>query len=40
MVPLPGDIGLWDALDLTLEPGHASLVHCHRLWVGVELGKC
>ena len=39
MVPLPGDVGLWDTLDLTLEPGDPPLVHCHGLGVGVELGK-
>lgn len=38
-VSLPGDVGLWYSVDLTLEASNASLVHSHGHWVGVELRK-
>lgn len=38
-VSLPGDVGLRNSIDLTLEASYASLVHGHGQRVGVELGK-
>ncbi len=38
-VSLPGDVGLRDSVDLTLEAGDAALVHRHGHWVCVKLRK-
>lgn len=38
-VSLPGNVGLRNSIDLTLETSNASLVHRHGHWVGVELRK-
>lgn len=38
-VLLPGDVGLRNSVDLTLEASDATLLHWHGRWVGVELWK-
>lgn len=38
-VSLPGDVGLRDTVDLTLEASNTSLIHRHGHWVCVELRK-